>query len=37
MLKLLSFGSSNIKIDKNDIVKEGYLKKESRVFKTWRE
>jgi len=37
MLKYLGLGGNSIKIDKSEILKEGLLKKESRIRKIWRE
>lgn len=37
MLKFLGFGSQSISIKDTDIIKEGYLNKESRVRKIWRQ
>lgn len=36
-MKFLGFGGSNIEIKPEDIIKEGYLNKESRVLKNWRQ
>lgn len=37
MLKYLGFGGNTIKFDKSEVIKEGFLKKESRIRKIWRE
>ncbi len=37
MLKFLGFGAQAITIKDTDIIKEGYLNKESRVRKIWRQ
>lgn len=37
MLKYFGFGSNDINIKDTDIIKEGFLNKESRLRKVWRQ
>jgi hypothetical protein len=37
MLKFFGFGHKDYNIKSNDIIKEGFLLKESRNMKKWRE